>query len=214
MAIRGCDRIAIARSTPASTSRWPAAASRSPPSAFVIDVQSLTAFDFSGGIDPSTDPFGRFVGYLNGSGGSSKGLELAVDARPTSTLRISGAYTYTQARTEDALTVPDFFIVPGVLEHTASLLVTQQWSSRVDTTIDLLSGGESYGSFFARGRSRAYRYPGTTTLGISGSVRLTAAGAPDLRAYVRFDNLTNETAFPAGWRAPGRTGIVGVRAAF
>ena len=183
-------------------------------SAFVIDVQSLTAFDFSGGIDPATDPFGRFLGYVNGSGGSSKGLELAVDARPTSTLRISGSYTYTKARTDDALTVPDFFLVPGVLEHTVSLLVTQQWSSRVDTTFDLLSGGDSYGSFFARGRTRAYRYPGTTTVGLGASVRLTAAGAPDLRAYVRVDNLTNETTFPSGWRAPGRTGIVGVRAAF
>ena len=82
-------------------------------SAFVIDVQSLTAFDFSGGIDPATDPFGRFVGYLNGSGGSSKGLELAVDVRPTATLRVSGSYTYTKARTDEALTVPDFFIVPA-----------------------------------------------------------------------------------------------------
>ena len=148
-------------------------------SAFVIDVQSLTAFDFSGGIDPATDPYGRFIGYLNGSGGSSKGLELAVDVRPTATLRISGSYAYTKARTDEALTVPDFFIVPGVLEHTASLYVAQQWSPRVDTTFDLLTGGESYGSFFARGRTRAYRYPGTTTAGISSSVRLTAAGAPD-----------------------------------
>jgi vitamin B12 transporter len=183
-------------------------------SAFVIDVQSLTAFDFSGGIDASTDPFGRFLGYLNGSGGSSKGLELAVDVRPSATLRVSGSYAFTRARTEDDLTVPDFFRVPGVLEHTASLFVTRQWSARVDTTLDLLSGGDSYGSFFARGRSRAYRYPGTTTVGVSGSVRLTAAGAPDLRAYVRLDNVTNETTFPSGWRAPGRTGVVGVRAAF
>jgi vitamin B12 transporter len=183
-------------------------------SAFVIDVQSLTAFDFSGGIDASTDPFGRFLGYLNGSGGSSKGLELAVDVRPSATLRVSGSYAFTRARTEDDLTVPDFFRVPGVLEHTASLFVTRQWSARVDTTLDLLSGGDSYGSFFARGRSRAYRYPGTTTVGVSGSVRLTAAGVPDLRAYVRLDNLTNETTFPSGWRAPGRTGVVGVRAAF
>jgi vitamin B12 transporter len=183
-------------------------------SAFVIDVQSLTAFDFSGGIDASTDPFGRFLGYLNGSGGSSKGLELAVDVRPSATLRVSGSYAFTRARTEDDLTVPDFFRVPGVLEHTASLFVTRQWSARVDTTLDLLSGGDSYGSFFARGRSRAYRYPGTTTVGVSGSVRLTAAGAPDLRAYVRLDNLTNETTFPSGWRAPGRIGVVGVRAAF
>ena len=182
--------------------------------AFVIDVQSLTAFDFSGGIDPATDPYGRFIGYLNGSGGSSKGLELAVDVRPTATLRISGSYAYTKARTDEALTVPDFFIVPGVLEHTASLYVAQQWSPRVETTFDLLTGGESYGSFFARGRTRAYRYPGTTTVGISSSVRLTAAGAPDLRAYVRVDNLFDETAFPAGWRAAGRTGVLGIRAAF
>ena len=183
-------------------------------SAFVIDVQSLTAFDFSGGIDPSTDPFGRFLGYLNGSGGSSKGVEVAVDVRPTSTLRVYGSYAFTRARTEDALTVPDFFRVPGVLEHTASLYVTRQWSSRVDTTLDILAGGESYGSFFAGGRSRAYRYPGSTTVGVSGSVRLAAAGAPDLRAYVRLDNLTDQTLFTLGWRAPGRTGVAGVRAAF
>ncbi len=183
-------------------------------SAFVIDVQSLTAFDFSGGIDPSTDPFGRFIGYLNGSGGSSRGLELAVDVRPTATLRVSGAYAYTRARTDEALTVPDFFLVPGVLAHTASLYVTKQWSSRIDTTFDLLAGGESYASFFARGRTRAYRYPGSTTVGLSGSVRLTAPGARDLRAYVRVDNLFDDTAFPSGWRALGRTGVAGIRAAF
>ena len=110
--------------------------------------------------------------------------------------------------------MPDFFIVPGVLEHTASLYVSQQWSPRFDTTFDLLTGGDSYGSFFARGRTRAYRYPGATTVGLSGSVRLTAAHAPDLRAYVRVDNLFDETAFPAGWRAAGRTGVIGIRATF
>jgi iron complex outermembrane receptor protein len=183
-------------------------------SAFVIDVQSLTAFDFSGGIDPATDPFGRFLGYLNGSGGSTKGLELAVDVRPTSTLRISGSYAYTSARTDDALTVPDFFGVPGVLDHTASLYVTQQWSARVDTAVDLLYGGDSYSAFFARGRTRAFRFPGVTTIGASGSVRLTAAGAADLRAYLRLDNLTDQTIYTGGWRAPGRTGVVGIRAAF
>jgi iron complex outermembrane receptor protein len=183
-------------------------------SAFVIDVQSLTTFDFSGGIDPSTDPFGRFGGYLNGSGGSSRGLELAVDVRPTATLRVSGSYTYTRARTDEALTVPDFFLVPGVLAHTASLYVTRQWSSRIDTTLDLLAGGDLYASFLARGRTRAYRFPGSTTVGVSGSVRLTAPDARDLRAYVRVDNLFDDTAFPSGWRAPGRTGVVGIRAAF
>ena len=110
--------------------------------------------------------------------------------------------------------MPDFFIVPGVREHTASRYVSQLRSRRFETTVDVGTGGGSYGSFFARGRTRAYRYPGTTTVGISSSVRLTAAGAPDLRAYVRVDNLFDETAFPAGWWAPGRTGVIGIRATF
>jgi iron complex outermembrane receptor protein len=183
-------------------------------SVFVIDVQSLTAFDFSGGIDPATDPFGRFLGYLNGSGGSSKGAELAVDVRPTATLHISGSYTFTRARTDEALTVPDFFRVPGVAAHTASLFVTRQWSSRIDTAFDLVYGGESFGSFFAAGRTRAYRYPGTTTAGLTASVRVLGHDARDLRAYVRVDNLFDETDFTGGWRQPGRAAVVGVRAAF
>jgi iron complex outermembrane receptor protein len=183
-------------------------------SVFAIDVRSLTAFDFSGGIDPSTDPFGRFLGYLNGSGGSSRGLELSVDARPTATLRLSGAYTYTRARTEDALSVPDFFLVPGVLAHGGSLYVTQQWSPRIDSGVDAAFGGESYTALFAAGQSRAFRFPGSTRVGVSTSVRLTREGRRDLRAYVRLDNLFEETAFPGGWRAPGRTGVVGIRAAF
>jgi iron complex outermembrane receptor protein len=181
---------------------------------FVIDVQSLTAFDFSGGIDPSTDPYGRFLGYLNGSGGYSNGVELAVDVRPTSSLRISGTYAYTRARTDEALTVPDFFVVPGVLEHTASLFVTRQWSTRVDTAVDLLFGGESFSAIFARGRTRAFRFPGVTTLGLSASVRLTAPGTRVLRAYIRADNLTDAVVDTGGWRAPGRTAVAGVRAAF
>lgn len=183
-------------------------------SVFVIDVESLTAFDFSGGIDPATDPYGRFLGYLNGSGGSSRGVELAVDARPAPSLRVAGTYTYTRARTEDALSVPDFFLVPGVLAHSGSLYVTRQWSSRVDTGLDLVAGGESYTALFAAGRSRAFRFPGSTRVGASASVRLTAGGRRDVRAYLRLDNLFDELAYPGGWRASGRTGVVGIRAAF
>lgn len=183
-------------------------------SVFVIDVASLTAFDFSGGIDPATDPFGRFVGYVNGSGGSSRGVELSANVRPTATLRLAGAYTYTRARTEEDITVPDFFVVPGVYDHTASFYVTQQWTPRIDTTLDVLYVGESFASFFAAGRTRAYRFPGSTTVGVGGSARLFARDASEMRAYVRVDNLFNETAFPSGWRALGRTAVAGVRAGF
>ena len=58
-------------------------------SVFYIDVRSLTAFDSSGRINPATDPFGRSLGYLNGSGGFSRGLELSADLRPNASTRIA-----------------------------------------------------------------------------------------------------------------------------
>ena len=50
---------------------------------FYNNVSSLTAFNSSGGIRPDTDPFGRTQGYLNSSGGFSRGVEIAIEARPS-----------------------------------------------------------------------------------------------------------------------------------
>ena len=88
---------------------------------FYNQVTSLTAFNSSGGIRPETDPFGRTQGYLNSSGGFSRGVEIAIDARPNSRVRLSGGYTYTRSETEDDITVPGFYIVPGVFGHMATL---------------------------------------------------------------------------------------------
>ena len=144
--------------------RWPAAASSSPASAFAIDVQSLTAFDFSGGIDPATDPYGRFLGYLNGSGGSSSGLELrsTCGRRDAAHLRLLHLHAGPDRRRAD---VPDFFIVPGVLAHTASLYVTQQWigARRHDVRPALPAANRTARSSPAAGRAptaiRASRRP-------------------------------------------------------
>ena len=94
---------------------------------FYNNVTSLTAFDASGGIRPETDPYGRSLGYLNSSGGFSRGIETAVEARPTASLRLSGGYTYTRSETADDIIVPGFYIVPGVFEHMATLVVTNRW---------------------------------------------------------------------------------------
>lgn len=181
---------------------------------FYIDVASLTAFDSAGRINPATDPFGRSLGYLNGSGGFSRGVELSVDVRPTAALRLSASYTHTRAETEQDITVPGFFVVPGVFEHTASLVLTNRWTDRIDTTLDLFYGGESFGSFFAAGRTRAYRYPSFTKGAIIARVRLSPGTDKALRAYVKVDNLFNETYYQGGWRALGRTALAGVSVGF
>ena len=181
---------------------------------FYIDVQSLTAFDSSGRINPATDPFGRSLGYLNGSGGFSRGLEVSADVRPASSVRLAASYTHTRAETEQDVTVPGFFLVPAVFEHTATFVMTNRWTDRIDSTFDLFHAGESYGSFSAGGRPRAYRYPSFTKAALIARIRLSPGGEWAVRAYVKVDNMFDDTYYQGGWQALGRTALAGVSIGF
>ena len=182
--------------------------------AFHNNISSLTAFDFSGGIRPATDPYGRFLGYLNSSGGFSRGIETAVEARPAASLRLSGGYTYTRSETADDITVPGFFLVPGVFAHMTTFVVTNRWNDRIDTTFDVFHGGRMYGSFFAAGRTRAFAYPGFTKAAIVAGYRVIDHARAPVRAYVKVDNLFNAAYYDTGWRALGRTAVTGVSVGF
>ena len=182
--------------------------------AFYNHVSSLTAFDSAGGIRPETDPYGRVLGYLNSSGGFSRGVETAVEARPTASLRLSGGYTYTRSETAAAITVPGFFLVPGVFGHVATFVVTNRWNPRIDTTFDLFYGGSTYGSFFAAGRARAFKYPGFTRAAVVAGYRFIDHARAPLRAYVKVDNLFDAAYYESGWRALGRTAVAGLSVGF
>jgi iron complex outermembrane receptor protein len=181
---------------------------------FHNNVSSLTAFNATGGIRPDTDPFGRTQGYLNSSGGFSRGVEVAIDARPSSRLRLSGGYTYTRSETEEDITVPGFFLVPGVSAHTVTVVAAARWTERLDTAFDVFYGSESYGSFFAAGRPRAYRYPGFTKAAFVTGYRVMNRERLPLRVYVNIDNLFDQTYYETGWRNPGRTAVAGLSVGF
>jgi outer membrane receptor for monomeric catechols len=181
---------------------------------FYNSVTSLTAFSSSGSIRPETDPYGRSLGYLNSSGGFSRGVEIGIDARPTGTLRLSGGYTYTRSETAQDITVPGFFIVPAVFEHMATFIVTNRWKDRVDATFDVFYGGHTYGSFFAAGHPRAYRYPGFMKAAVIAGYRLVNHRRAPLRAYLKIDNLFDQTYYEIGWRNLGRTAVAGLSVGF
>jgi iron complex outermembrane receptor protein len=156
-----------------------------------------------------TDPFGRTAGYVNGSGGFSRGVELGLEAHPASALRLATSYTFTDARTDRDVTVPGFHKATAVFRHTATLMASYRPTGRIDATVDVFRGSEMFGSFFAAGRARAYRYPGFTKVALVAGYRLTGAARP-LRAYVKIDNILDETYYEAGWRALGRTILGGL----
>jgi iron complex outermembrane receptor protein len=177
---------------------------------FYNQAASLTAFDSAGGIRPETDPYRRSLGYLNSSGGFSRGVEIGIDARPVSSLRLSGGYTYTRSETAQDITIPGFFLVPGIFGHTATLVVANRWGERVDTTFDLFYGSETFSPFFAAGRARAFRYPGFTKAAVVAGYRVLSASRSPMRVYVHVDNLFDQTYYESGWRNLGRTVVAGL----
>jgi outer membrane cobalamin receptor len=181
---------------------------------FYTRIVSITAFDSSGVINPATDPFKRTSGYINGSGGISRGVELAVEARPVSTLTINGSYTYTNADTDRDITVSGFFQALGVQPHTATVAATQRWGKRLDTTVTMFHGSSQYSSLFAAGRSRAYLFDGFTNVGLMFNYRFWEGEKHSARVYTKIDNALNQTYYEQGWLAAKATFVSGIGYSF
>ncbi len=179
---------------------------------FYTRIANLIAFDSSGIVNPVTDPFGRSEGYINGAGGISRGAEVNVEARPTSTLTFSAAYTYTNADTDQASEVPGFYHVFDTPKHMVTLVATKQWSNRLLTTLSLFH----YSNYFdpAVGYLQAYEFPGFTKANLTASYRVWEREKKSARVYVKIDNLFNQTYYVSGFLAPRATFVTGIAYAF
>lgn len=180
------------------------------PTYFYSRVQHITAFDSSGVVNPTTDPYGRSLGYINGSGGISRGAELAVEARPLRTLTVHGSYTYVCENTDRDISVQGFYKIFTVHPHTVSIVAIQRWNKRLDTTLDLFRGSSYFNSFFAVTRSRAFEFPGYTRAGVMANYKVWQSEKRAVRAYVKVDNLFHQTYYEAGWLAARTTVLGGV----
>jgi iron complex outermembrane receptor protein len=182
---------------------------------FYTRIVTVTAFDSSGSvINPATDPYGRTQGYINGSGGISRGAEFNVESRPTRDLTLAGSYTYTRANTDRDIEVSGFFRMMRIARHSFTLMGTQQIGKRLNLTVDVTGKGEFFSSFFTLGRSRVFRYPRTTKTDLSASYALKQNDAGAVKLYTRIENMFNRSFYDGnvlvGYRAPGTTFVTGV----
>lgn len=181
---------------------------------FYTRAVHLTAFDFTGVINPMTDPYGRSSGYLNGSGGYSRGAEVAVKARPTRNLSVSGSYTFTNANTDRDISVPGFYQVLGVPRHVVTAVATNQWTRKFTTTVDFYRYSSIYAPLSVNFESRAFRFPGFSKTGVVASYRFWDSESHSARVYARVDNLFNHTYYELGFLAPGTTFVTGLSYSF
>lgn len=181
---------------------------------FYSRVVTITGFDSSGVIRPDTDPYGRSFGYINGSGGISRGAEVSVEARPLRTFTASGSYTYTDANLDRDITVAGFFQVFSVPKHTVTLAATKQWTRRFGTTIDLFYGSGYFIPFFTLSGARVFEFPGFTKTDLVGRYRVWENDLHSVHLYAKADNVFNRRYYEAGWLAPQATFVAGIAYSF
>jgi iron complex outermembrane receptor protein len=182
---------------------------------FYTHLQEVITFDFSGAINPATDPFGRFGGYRNTNGGIARGAELSMTATPTRTLNVSAAYTYTksQQRTPQVPGVLRSFVIP---DHQFSLVATQRFGRRFLINLDLIASSDYLAPIFDPNTfaSRAYHFHGLAKTDLGASYTVPFKESRSLRFFGYVDNLFNGEYFESGFRTPGRTGRAGASLSF
>lgn len=182
---------------------------------FYTRLQEVIVFDFTGAIDPVTDPFGRFGGFRNTSGGIARGAEFALTATPTSTLNLSTSYTYTKSlqRTPQVPGVLRSLIIP---DHMFSFVATQRFGRRILINFDFVASSNYLAPIFDSNTfaSRAYRFDGLVKADLGGSYSIPFGETRSLRFFGYVDNLFNRDYYESGFRTPGRTGRAGAMIVF
>lgn len=183
---------------------------------FYTQLRKIIIFDFSGLIDFTTDPFGRFGGYLNTNGGIARGAEIELRATPTRTLNVTAAYTFTKAQQRRpqvrgairSLVIPD---------HQFSVVATQRLGRRILVNFDFSASSDYLGAIFDSGTftSRGFRFRGLAKADLGASYSLPLGDDKrQLRFFGYVDNLFDREYFESGFRTPGRTGRAGASFVF
>jgi len=177
---------------------------------FYTWLQNVIAFDTSGLINSSLDPFGRFVGYVNQKGGIARGVELSVTGSPIRSMNISAAYTLANALERRPI-VGDVLRTFDIPRNQFTFLATQRVTSRLLLAFDLLTSSNYLAPIFGDVGTLVYRFTGMRKAGFSASYRLPLSEYKAVRFFVRADNLFDQNYFASGFRTPGRTGLGGMQ---
>jgi len=183
---------------------------------FYTQLQRVIIFDFSGLIDFTTDPFGRFGGYLNTNGGIARGTEVELRATPTRTLNVIAAYTFTKAqqRTPQVPGTNRALVTPA---HEFSLVATQRFGQRFLLNFDFTASSNYIAPISdpATFASRGYRFNGLAKADLGASYAVPLNGEKrQLRFFSYVENLFDQEYFESGFRTPGRTARAGASFTF
>jgi iron complex outermembrane receptor protein len=180
---------------------------------FYTRLQEVIGFDFSGVINPQTDPYGRSSGYRNTGGGLARGLELSGETKPTRKTRLQGSYTYTNADERNSTLIGGSIESIRISRHMATALATQELWRGIEVTMDLFAASDYVFPLFAGG-SRPFVFDGPIKLDAVIRYRRDFAERTQFEVYTRIENVLNRIYWEDGFRTPKAWAVGGVRFRF
>ena len=177
---------------------------------FYTRIQEAIVFDFTGAITPATDPYGRFGGYRNTSGGLARGVELSIEANPIRNLTLRSSYTYTNADERRSIFTTGACASVRISDHMFSAMATQRIGRSFDVTFDVFAASDYLMNF----GTRAYSFNGPVKADLAVNYTRSLTDATSLRLFTRIDNVLNRTYYEDGFRTPGAWATVGMKYLF
>ncbi len=160
--------------------------------------------DYTGLINPATDPYGRSAGYYNSTGGLARGIEASANVAATPSLDLTAAYTYTnsQQRAPVLLDILRTFEIPA---HQFSFVANQRIGSRFFVNFNFAASSSYLAPVLSlvTFSSLPFRFPGMRDAELGASYRWPLAEHRDLRLFGRVTNLLNQNYFEAGFPTAG-----------
>lgn len=173
---------------------------------FYTNLQETVGFDFSGLIDPATDPYRRGFGYLNLGGAVARGGEFSAEISPWRGARLRPAYTYVNSDQKRSIVRDnDFFRTLIVPDHQFSVAASQQIGP-VIVTADYW-GASRHPMVYS---SRAFLFDGARKLDLGASYTRALTDRQSVRIFARLANALDSRYLESGYRTPGRWGLGGV----
>jgi len=171
---------------------------------FYTRLQNVIIFDFSGLVNPATDPFGRFLGYANSKGGLARGVETSADLSVTRSSTISAAYTFTNAveRTPLVGDVLRSFISP---RHQFSVVAGQRIGQRWLASFSMTASSNYLAPVYGDLGSRVFQFAGLKKADIGLSYRQPLGEFRAIRWFAKVDNIFHQDYYEVGFRTAGTT---------
>ena len=159
-------------------------------------------------IGTTTRPFG---GYENAKGGTARGAEFSVKARPTGNTDLFASYTFTNSdqRTQQ-VTGSGVFKTLGVPDHQFTAVATQRFG-RAWVNFDLLVTSSYLAPIFSNATFNAYvfRFNGNRKGDLTGGYTFGLKNDRSLRVYATVENVFNQVYYENGFKTAKATARIG-----